>query len=483
MKSTMIFDGIGVAVSAELFGADDIHVVHQQYPTVPFGALEDFCYGVICCDRIAVSGKLDPPGPNLLSQFSEHVDTVEMDRTSPEVVLEKPKEIEKLLTLIEQLDEASSANAEAWRAHMLREVDKTLGDDPSLAVEQNDPDAYRFKKDLFRKEFARHPQLRSSVPPGYVGRMFSALRDAGVANHVCDAALRYFIPLNAMAHLLIFVWYQQAVPSLAWFTPFATRASLLDAMPGEAMEALHMKIGRTVGHSLVADIIAQPNVRYPRDFLNELKSRAFSDKYNPIRQKLAELTVADDPNQRKKLLAAVERAQSGGLLQVARRFVFPLDRSLSLIFARPAPSKGEYRKELSQFFFGSEQLVTRVIMPTVVNTFNAPVGSVHTGSGHQVNVQINTSTLPAVREIVDQLFQRYTDLSLATDENRTLNEALEGLRKELLDTRPQSSVLAEGLSSVRHILEHAAGAYIGHEAASWLPQVVEGIKILMAQLQ
>ena len=268
-----------------------------------------------------------------------------------------------------------------------------MGDDPSLAVEQSNPKDY-----IFRKGFWPHPDLQAEVPKRSVERLLSVLQHAGATKNAHNAALREFISRNVVAHVLIFRWYQRAVKEVSGFwTPYSTRASLLDSMPPKSARDLDLQINATLSRSIVSNLLANNRVQNQKEFLEELKMQAASSKHQPLRRKLAELAITNDQKERTKLLKAMEQAEKGGLLQMARKFIFPMHRSLSLVYSRRLDNSRDYLTRLVQVF---PQLTGQPATATIV--------SVHTekdSSSRLLSARVTYHTKPSADNVKDFIKQ------------------------------------------------------------------------------
>lgn len=113
-----------------------------------------------------------------------------------------------------------------------------------------------------------------------------------------------------------------------------------------------------------------------------------------------------------------------------------------------------------------------------VNNFFAPI------SGTQVQVASPESIqhlearidLDALRQFIAQLEQNQDALQLEPNQRTELEADLRTLHAQLASPRPKSSILVEGLRSIRMILEGAAGGALGNVAASLLPRLGEFLR-------
>jgi hypothetical protein len=62
------------------------------------------------------------------------------------------------------------------------------------------------------------------------------------------------------------------------------------------------------------------------------------------------------------------------------------------------------------------------------------------------------------------------------------NATVENMEKALSATKPDGGILQEGLSSIRQILEHAAGSMIAHPP-EWLPALIHQASVAFRALQ
>ena len=272
---------------------------------------------------------------------------------------------------------------------MLREVELGLADDPSVLVEQANPLNYPFKK-----KFWPLPDTQAKVPKECVDQLLGVVRKAGIGKDAHDSALREFITRNIVAHLLIYRWYHHLVRAVRGFwTPYATRSSLLDVIDANGARALDFQINIALSRSVVSNILANTRIQGQKDFLNELKRQADAKEYQPLREKLAELADTGEQRERTKLLKAIERAERGGALQVARKFIFPVDRSLSFMFSRRLEHPTDYLTRLFQIFpqLGGHPTACPIIF------LNADKDSIWT----QLSQRLNYRTRPTPKDVKD----------------------------------------------------------------------------------
>ena len=84
------------------------------------------------------------------------------------------------------------------------------------------------------------------------------------------------------------------------------------------------------------------------------------------------------------------------------------------------------------------------------------------GSPQAIQISINaTIDLAAVRSFVQTLRQTIDDLALDPDSRREAEAELRTVESQIASPRPKSSIIREGLKSLRQILEGAAGSAAG----------------------
>ena len=87
---------------------------------------------------------------------------------------------------------------------------------------------------------------------------------------------------------------------------------------------------------------------------------------------------------------------------------------------------------------------------------------------HDVTVDthqtINEAT--AIRVLVDDILSRRSELALHPGQFATLEQSIESVQEQLKGLQPNASAIAEGLKTVRNVLEGAVGSTL---AAAWLP--------------
>jgi hypothetical protein len=119
----------------------------------------------------------------------------------------------------------------------------------------------------------------------------------------------------------------------------------------------------------------------------------------------------------------------------------------------------------------------------VDSVFAGPVGTyVHGVAGHQVSTHQQVNEISAIRAIVEEANKRLAELQLTGSMADELEKHLALLQQNLTEKEPEPSVLRKGLSSLRHVLEHAAGAMIVHGVPTWLPAFSQQIDALIKRL-
>jgi hypothetical protein len=140
-------------------------------------------------------------------------------------------------------------------------------------------------------------------------------------------------------------------------------------------------------------------------------------------------------------------------------------------------------RELWQRADAQNELLVNIIIPRLLEaaqmkhiTIHGSVGNiVEGGTGHQVTTTQTTNYHSAIRDLVAEACKRRGELSLAADQAKSLDEALTALQKNLAQREPELNSFRDGLNSLRHIFEHAAGAMIAHGAPVWLPAIIHQI--------
>jgi hypothetical protein len=110
--------------------------------------------------------------------------------------------------------------------------------------------------------------------------------------------------------------------------------------------------------------------------------------------------------------------------------------------------------------------------------FLAPVS----GSGFTDGGTVIINDPAALNAVLSAIKKHHQELPLSADQGQELKRAVADLEKAIVEKKPDTTVLREGLASIRHILEHAAGAMIGHAAPEWLPVLSHQIQALLSVL-
>ncbi len=108
---------------------------------------------------------------------------------------------------------------------------------------------------------------------------------------------------------------------------------------------------------------------------------------------------------------------------------------------------------------------------------SAAVGSLVVDSSHvTVKTHQSMNDTAAIRAVVDDIFSRRSELLLETNQLTRLEESIKSVQHQLDALQPNTSVIREGIRTVRNVLEGAAGSTL---ASAWWPalnQVLQGLR-------
>lgn len=124
--------------------------------------------------------------------------------------------------------------------------------------------------------------------------------------------------------------------------------------------------------------------------------------------------------------------------------------------------------------FSDEEKAVAVAAPYTVNNFFAPIsGSQLQIASHGAEQTNHTSfDLEALRGFLVDLEKLKGDLQLDDCTSQELESDLRTLHSQLASPKPKLTIIREGLSSLRSILESGAGGALGNAATTLLPKLL-----------
>jgi hypothetical protein len=144
-------------------------------------------------------------------------------------------------------------------------------------------------------------------------------------------------------------------------------------------------------------------------------------------------------------------------------------------------------KSLETKYSDMKVLVHRMLSSATAKDITiAPSGKVRdvviSGRINKTNRRTYNELPTAIQAVIAEAIKRGDQLQLSPAESTRLGEAVSTVRNTLTQRKPTSSLLREGLSSIRHIFEHAAGAMIAHVPPEWLPALTRQIEDILKHL-
>ncbi len=117
---------------------------------------------------------------------------------------------------------------------------------------------------------------------------------------------------------------------------------------------------------------------------------------------------------------------------------------------------------------------TQHFMPTNVLYVGQMLGStIQQGTiGSSQTVQIGSDSIEEIRVFIKQLKHSLDELDLNKDLRGEINAEVATVEAQLASPKPKTSILKEGLISIRRILEGAAGSAIGAQIAKQIPALL-----------
>jgi hypothetical protein len=92
--------------------------------------------------------------------------------------------------------------------------------------------------------------------------------------------------------------------------------------------------------------------------------------------------------------------------------------------------------------------------------------------GSSQTLNIGSEALEQLRAFIERLSHSLDELQLQMDSRDELNAEVATVEAQLNSPKPKTSILREGLSSIKRILEGAVGSAIGAQLASQLPALL-----------
>jgi len=89
----------------------------------------------------------------------------------------------------------------------------------------------------------------------------------------------------------------------------------------------------------------------------------------------------------------------------------------------------------------------------------------------------------AIKNLVEEVFGRRAELGLAGAQVTRLEEAIQAVREELRAGQPKTSVLREGLNTLRNVVEGAVGSALAAAAREHWSEILQTLSQLLQRLQ
>ncbi len=370
MEAVIIFDGVTLNKASELLYDTQATLPQREASGSTYvRSLENFVLGVVFGGRV-LSGKIPALAPgvepvrDMISEFGEErIQSFRDDfKLKPPDLLDSSLNERPILeALLSQLADAATKSPDAWREHAIREI-RGIGDNPNLLILANDPGTYRFADNFWPDRV-----LQEKVSPRFVDFMIEVAKEQPeLPPNLREAALREYYSRNALAHVLIFRWYQKMaechVPTRdAVFLPHATRASLMptkivrNALSfSEKRSDPIWRLKRFAMPYVISEILDQSLKR--DDFSKLLVDYAQRKSYRQHRELFAIIVacLADNrPDEADRAVAALEKLCSGHLRDAVRCFqlsTYAEGGSTIPIAARRGPVMPEYLAGLERIF-------------------------------------------------------------------------------------------------------------------------------------
>jgi hypothetical protein len=117
---------------------------------------------------------------------------------------------------------------------------------------------------------------------------------------------------------------------------------------------------------------------------------------------------------------------------------------------------------------------TQHFMPMNILNIGQMIGStIQQGTiGSYQTLNISSDGLEQIQLFIDQLSNSMDRLQLTSDLMDEINAEIATVKAQLTSPKPKTSILKEGLSSIKRILEGAVGSAIGVQLASQLPALL-----------
>jgi DNA-binding winged helix-turn-helix (wHTH) protein len=368
--AAVIFDGVTLNKASELLYDTEATLSEREASgTTYVRSLEDFTMGFVFGGCV-FSGKVQEVAPgvepvsDMRKEFGEErIQQFKGNVTSKPSDLLDPHHDERttLEALLLQLGDAIVRNPDSWREHAIREI-RGIGPGVGLSLFEEDPGKYSFATDFWRDRL-----LQDTVPQTFIEFMVKVAKGRPeLPASVHDAALREYFSRNALAHILVFRWYQEVAERQfglggAVFIPHATRASLIPTRLLASIKASTAqssspiwRLKRFAMPRIILSILDQSIGR--DDFRKILLDHAHRKLYREHRELFATIVASLAENRLKeadRAAAALIRLCSSGVRDDVRccQLSARADGGMTLPFAtRQNPVMPEYFAALERVF-------------------------------------------------------------------------------------------------------------------------------------